>query len=144
MLSNFYFYFFLIIKEILQFLDIQDAYFRDAADILYFTHHNLLNAKFLPHSIVLIIRAPLYDIPTAIDVLCTGSYPRLPTCMIPVRFTTYFLTIDSDSPKTNRLRHNGENPHQIDRNIAPSIILHRSSFSIFFDKDWYVIKEEYL
>eukprot|EP01132_Coremiostelium_polycephalum_P003632 gene3632-4523_t len=55
-------------NEIMRFLELEDSYFRDAADMLIHTKYNLINA-----------RAPIYDIPTAIDILTSGSYQRMPT-----------------------------------------------------------------
>eukprot|EP01117_Protostelium_nocturnum_P015642 TRINITY_DN6081_c0_g1_i1.p1 TRINITY_DN6081_c0_g1~~TRINITY_DN6081_c0_g1_i1.p1 ORF type:complete len:600 (+),score=109.97 TRINITY_DN6081_c0_g1_i1:122-1921(+) len=54
--------------EILELIEKQDSYFKETADALYYVHENLQNAK-----------APIYDVPTSIDVLTTGSYQRLPT-----------------------------------------------------------------
>ncbi|KYQ92350.1 putative mediator complex subunit 14 [Tieghemostelium lacteum] len=55
-------------NQIMHLLNQEDSYFRDTADELIMTKFNLINA-----------RAPIYDIPTAIDVLTTGSYQRMPT-----------------------------------------------------------------
>eukprot|EP01133_Synstelium_polycarpum_P003656 gene3656-4202_t len=55
-------------NEIIELLNLEDSYFRDAADLLIMTKENLINA-----------RAPIYDVPTAIDVLTSGSYQRMPT-----------------------------------------------------------------
>ncbi|KAF2074755.1 hypothetical protein CYY_003943 [Polysphondylium violaceum] len=55
-------------NNIINLLNLEDSYFRDAADLLIHTKYNLINA-----------RAPMYDIPTAIDVLTTGTYQRMPT-----------------------------------------------------------------
>eukprot|EP00026_Physarum_polycephalum_P000776 Phypoly_transcript_00777.p1 GENE.Phypoly_transcript_00777~~Phypoly_transcript_00777.p1 ORF type:complete len:1315 (+),score=237.69 Phypoly_transcript_00777:105-4049(+) len=54
--------------NIINFLNQQDFFLRDAADSLCHLHTRLYTA-----------RAPGYDIPTAIDVLTTGTYQRLPT-----------------------------------------------------------------
>ncbi|KAL6058155.1 Mediator of RNA polymerase II transcription subunit 14 [Balamuthia mandrillaris] len=56
--------------DILAFLAQQDEAFRLAADSLYWVSNTLKEA-----------RAPNYDIPTAIDVLTTGTYQRLPVCI---------------------------------------------------------------
>lgn len=58
-------------SEIIAALDQHDSYFRDAANLLFDMHNNLQKA-----------RVPIYDIPTAIDVLTTGDYPRLPTGIV--------------------------------------------------------------
>ncbi|KDP23665.1 hypothetical protein JCGZ_23498 [Jatropha curcas] len=47
-----------------------DACFTQAADSLFFMHEGLQQA-----------RAPIYDVPSAIEVLLTGSYQRLPKCL---------------------------------------------------------------
>ncbi|CAM6090843.1 unnamed protein product [Calypogeia fissa] len=47
-----------------------DTSFTQAADFLFFLHEGLQQA-----------RAPVYDIPTAAEVLLTGSYSRLPKCI---------------------------------------------------------------
>jgi mediator of RNA polymerase II transcription subunit 14 len=47
-----------------------DTSFVQAADSLFFLHEELQQA-----------RAPMYDIPSAIEVLLTGGYKRLPKCI---------------------------------------------------------------
>ncbi|KAJ7554244.1 hypothetical protein O6H91_06G132500 [Diphasiastrum complanatum] len=47
-----------------------DMSFTQAADSLFFLHESLQQA-----------RAPSYDVPTAVEVLLTGSYHRLPKCI---------------------------------------------------------------
>lgn len=47
-----------------------DMSFTQAADFLFYLHETLQNT-----------RAPVYDIPTAAEVLVTGSYDRLPKCI---------------------------------------------------------------
>lgn len=47
-----------------------DMSFTQAADFLFYLHDTLQQA-----------RAPVYDIPTASEILVTGSYRRLPTCI---------------------------------------------------------------
>ncbi|GAB4836004.1 Mediator of RNA polymerase II transcription subunit 14 [Ancistrocladus abbreviatus] len=47
-----------------------ESCFTQAADSLYFIHDRLQQA-----------RAPIYDVPSAIEVLLTGSYQRLPKCV---------------------------------------------------------------
>ncbi|ORX51007.1 MED14-domain-containing protein [Piromyces finnis] len=55
-------------KNICDFLEVQNSYFRGAADALHMVHQEM-NAA----------RIPSFDIPTAVDVLTTGTYSRLPT-----------------------------------------------------------------
>ncbi|CAN0920394.1 Mediator of RNA polymerase II transcription subunit 14 [Linum grandiflorum] len=47
-----------------------DSCFTQAADSLFFMHEGLQQA-----------RAPIYDVPSAVEVLLTGSYQRLPKCV---------------------------------------------------------------
>jgi mediator of RNA polymerase II transcription subunit 14 len=47
-----------------------DMSFTQAADFLFYLHDTLQQA-----------RAPIYDIPTAAEILVTGSYERLPKCI---------------------------------------------------------------
>ena len=47
-----------------------DMSFTQAADFLFYLHDTLQQA-----------RAPVYDIPTAAELLVTGSYKRLPKCI---------------------------------------------------------------
>jgi mediator of RNA polymerase II transcription subunit 14 len=63
--------FYLIEQNILQFLDQQAFMFVDTADYLY----NLARVKLVN------ARLPNYSIPTAVDVLTLGTYPKLPTCI---------------------------------------------------------------
>ncbi|CAN8260433.1 unnamed protein product [Cochlearia groenlandica] len=51
-------------------LSAHDICFTQAADSLFFLHEGLQQA-----------RAPVYDVPSAIEVLLTGSYQRLPKCL---------------------------------------------------------------
>ncbi|KAF3611680.1 hypothetical protein DY000_02051475 [Brassica cretica] len=51
-------------------LSSHDICFTQAADSLFFMHEGLQQA-----------RAPVYDVPSAIEVLLTGSYQRLPKCV---------------------------------------------------------------
>ncbi|KAF8107701.1 hypothetical protein N665_0118s0065 [Sinapis alba] len=51
-------------------LSAHDICFTQAADSLFFMHEGLQQA-----------RAPVYDVPSAIEVLLTGSYQRLPKCV---------------------------------------------------------------
>ncbi|WCJ43890.1 Mediator of RNA polymerase II transcription subunit 14 [Euphorbia peplus] len=47
-----------------------EACFTQAADSLFFMHEGLQQA-----------RAPIYDVPSAVEILLTGSYQRLPKCI---------------------------------------------------------------
>ncbi|CAI0432532.1 unnamed protein product [Linum tenue] len=47
-----------------------DTCFTQAADSLFFMHEGLQQA-----------RAPIYDVPSAVEILLTGSYQRLPKCV---------------------------------------------------------------
>lgn len=51
-------------------LSSHDTCFTQAADSLFFMHEGLQQA-----------RAPIYDVPSAIEVFLTGSYQRLPKCI---------------------------------------------------------------
>lgn len=51
-------------------LSSHDTCFTQAADSLFFMHEGLQQA-----------RAPVYDVPSAIEVLLTGMYERLPKCV---------------------------------------------------------------
>lgn len=51
-------------------LSSHDTCFTQAADSMFFMHEGLQQA-----------RAPIYDVPSAIDVLLTGNYQRLPKCI---------------------------------------------------------------
>ncbi|KAJ8529393.1 hypothetical protein K7X08_036228 [Anisodus acutangulus] len=51
-------------------LSSHDTCFSQAADSLFFMHEGLQQA-----------RAPIYDVPSAVEVLLTGSYERLPKCI---------------------------------------------------------------
>ena len=59
---------FLLWQDILSFLATQDALFVSTADNLYTLHQRLQ-----------LVKVPIYDVPTAIDVLSSASYTRLPT-----------------------------------------------------------------
>lgn len=50
-------------------LSSHDTCFSQTADSLYFMHEGLQQA-----------RAPIYDVPSAVEILLTGSYERLPKC----------------------------------------------------------------
>ncbi|EOA29718.1 hypothetical protein CARUB_v10012804mg [Capsella rubella] len=51
-------------------LSAHDICFTQAADSLFFMHEGLQQA-----------RAPVYDVPSAVEILLTGSYQRLPKCL---------------------------------------------------------------
>ncbi|RVW96017.1 Mediator of RNA polymerase II transcription subunit 14 [Vitis vinifera] len=51
-------------------LSSHDTCFTQAADSLFFMHEGLQQA-----------RAPIYDVPSAVEVLLTGTYERLPKCV---------------------------------------------------------------
>ncbi|KAF8052464.1 hypothetical protein N665_1556s0009 [Sinapis alba] len=51
-------------------LSAHDICFTQAADSLFFMHEGLQQA-----------RAPVYDVPSAVEILLTGSYQRLPKCV---------------------------------------------------------------
>ncbi|KAL4029113.1 hypothetical protein IC575_012334 [Cucumis melo] len=51
-------------------LSSHDACFTQAADSLFFMHEGLQQA-----------RAPIYDVPSATEILLTGTYERLPKCV---------------------------------------------------------------
>ncbi|KAK1314915.1 Mediator of RNA polymerase II transcription subunit 14 [Acorus calamus] len=51
-------------------LSSHDTCFTQAADSLFFIHEGLQQA-----------RAPVYDVPSAVEVLLTGTYQRLPKCI---------------------------------------------------------------
>ncbi|RDX85457.1 Mediator of RNA polymerase II transcription subunit 14, partial [Mucuna pruriens] len=68
-----------------------DMCFTQAADSLFFMHEGLQQA-----------RAPVYDVPSAIDILLTGSYQRLPKCIEDVG-TQYALTEDQQKPALKKL-----------------------------------------
>ncbi|GAM18369.1 hypothetical protein SAMD00019534_015440 [Acytostelium subglobosum LB1] len=55
-------------NEMTALLEQHEGYFRETADTLIMTKESLLNA-----------RAPIYDVPTAIDILSSGNYMRMPT-----------------------------------------------------------------
>eukprot|EP01102_Stenamoeba_stenopodia_P004929 TRINITY_DN15431_c0_g1_i1.p1 TRINITY_DN15431_c0_g1~~TRINITY_DN15431_c0_g1_i1.p1 ORF type:complete len:354 (+),score=48.35 TRINITY_DN15431_c0_g1_i1:96-1064(+) len=80
--------------DLIYFLNRQDAILRETADRLWGIHHQtLLQAK-----------APMYDIPNAVDVLVAGNF-RIPTC-IKDRFTKHEPpTKESISEFFERLNH---------------------------------------
>uniref|UniRef100_A0A6M2EMA0 Mediator of RNA polymerase II transcription subunit 14 n=1 Tax=Populus davidiana TaxID=266767 RepID=A0A6M2EMA0_9ROSI len=72
-------------------LSSHDACFIQAADSLFFMHEGLQQA-----------RAPIYDVPSAIEVLLTGSYERLPKCIEDVGIHGT-LTEDQQKPALRKL-----------------------------------------
>lgn len=68
-----------------------DTCFTQAADSLFFMHEGLQQA-----------RAPVYDVPSAIEVLLTGNYQRVPKCVEDVG-TQYTLIEDQQKPALKKL-----------------------------------------
>lgn len=68
-----------------------DTCFTQAADSLFFMHEGLQQA-----------RAPVYDVPSAIEVLLTGNYERLPKCIEDVG-TQNTLTENQQKPVLKKL-----------------------------------------
>ena len=60
-----------ILQMILSFLDQQSMLFVDTADRL----------ALMARETLVLARLPSFCLPSAIDVLTTGTYPRLPTCI---------------------------------------------------------------
>ncbi|KAL2536887.1 Mediator of RNA polymerase II transcription subunit 14 [Forsythia ovata] len=72
-------------------LSSHDTCFSQAADSMFFMHEGLQQA-----------RAPIYDVPSAIEVLLTGTYQRLPKCIEDVG-TQGTLNADQQSPALRKL-----------------------------------------
>lgn len=72
-------------------LSSHDVCFTQAADSLFFMHEGLQQA-----------RAPVYDVPSAVEVLLTGSYPRLPKCIEDVGMQSS-LTEEQQKPALKKL-----------------------------------------
>ncbi|KAK4596460.1 hypothetical protein RGQ29_014483 [Quercus rubra] len=72
-------------------LSSHDTCFTQAADSLFFMHEGLQQA-----------RAPVYDVPSAIEVLLTGTYERLPKCIENVGIQST-LTEDQQKPALKKL-----------------------------------------
>ncbi|XVF06316.1 hypothetical protein REPUB_Repub06bG0036900 [Reevesia pubescens] len=72
-------------------LSSHDTCFAQAADSLFFMHEGLQQA-----------RAPVYDVPSAVEVLLTGSYERLPKCIEDVGMQSS-LTEDQQKPALKKL-----------------------------------------
>lgn len=68
-----------------------DMCFTQAADSLFFMHESLQQA-----------RAPSYDVPSAIEVLLTGNYQRLPKCVESIGIQST-LTVDQQKPALKKL-----------------------------------------
>ncbi|XAR68112.1 hypothetical protein NMG60_11003124 [Bertholletia excelsa] len=68
-----------------------DMCFTQAADSLFFMHEGLQQA-----------RAPIYDVPSAIEVLLTGNYQRLPKCVEDVGIQST-LTESQQKPALRKL-----------------------------------------
>ncbi|XP_010274201.1 PREDICTED: mediator of RNA polymerase II transcription subunit 14 [Nelumbo nucifera] len=72
-------------------LSSHDTCFTQAADSLFFMHEGLQQA-----------RAPIYDVPSAIEVLLTGNYQRLPKCVEDMGIQST-LTEDQQQPALKKL-----------------------------------------
>ncbi|MQL86065.1 hypothetical protein Taro_018583 [Colocasia esculenta] len=72
-------------------LSSHDTCFTQTADSLFFTHEGLQQA-----------RAPVYDVPSAIEVLLTGNYRRLPKCIEDLGLQTT-LSDDQQTPVLKNL-----------------------------------------
>ncbi|KAA8537028.1 hypothetical protein F0562_029506 [Nyssa sinensis] len=72
-------------------LSSHDTCFTQAADSLFFMHEGLQQA-----------RAPIYDVPYAIEVLLTGTYQRVPKCIEDVG-TQSTLSEDQQKPALKKL-----------------------------------------
>ncbi|KAL9235820.1 hypothetical protein vseg_010554 [Gypsophila vaccaria] len=72
-------------------LSSHDTCFTQTADSLFFMHEGLQQA-----------RAPIYDVPSAIEVLLTGSYERLPKCVENVGMQSS-LNEDKQKPALKKL-----------------------------------------
>ncbi|KAJ7973490.1 mediator of RNA polymerase II transcription subunit 14 [Quillaja saponaria] len=72
-------------------LSSHDTCFTQAADSLFFMHEGLQQA-----------RAPVYDVPSAVEVLLTGTYERLPKCVEDVGLQSS-LTGDQQKPALKKL-----------------------------------------
>ncbi|GAV75768.1 Med14 domain-containing protein [Cephalotus follicularis] len=72
-------------------LSSHDACFTQAADSLYFMHEGLQQA-----------RAPIYDVPSATEILLSGTYQRLPKCIEDMGIQST-LTEDQQKPALKKL-----------------------------------------
>lgn len=64
-------------QQLLSTLSSHDTCFTQAADSLFFAHEGLQQAQ-----------APIYDVPSSIEILLTGTYQRLPKCTQDLGFNT--------------------------------------------------------
>jgi hypothetical protein len=76
----------LLLQAIAQFLDQQSVYFVDTADkLVTLARDELVHARsvgyFMSLSITFVFRIPAFQIPSSVDVLTLGQYPRLPVCI---------------------------------------------------------------
>ncbi|XP_030505760.2 mediator of RNA polymerase II transcription subunit 14 isoform X1 [Cannabis sativa] len=78
-------------QELASTLSSHDTCFTQAADSLFFMHEALQQA-----------RAPVYDVPSAVEVLLTGSYQRLPKCIEDVGMQST-LNEDQQKPALKKL-----------------------------------------
>ena len=72
-------------------LSSHDTCFSQAADSMFFMHEGLQQA-----------RAPIYDVPSAVEVLLNGTYHRLPKCIEDVG-TQSTLNVDQQKPALMKL-----------------------------------------
>lgn len=72
-------------------LSSHDTCFTQAADSLFFMHEGLQQA-----------RAPIYDVPSTIEIFLTGSYQRLPKCVEDVGLQS-ILTDNQQKPALKKL-----------------------------------------
>lgn len=78
-------------QQLSSILSSHDTCFTQAADSMFFMHEGLQQA-----------RAPIYDVPSAIEVFLTGSYQRLPKCIENVG-TQGSLNEDEQGPALKKL-----------------------------------------
>ncbi|CAI9102663.1 OLC1v1000965C1 [Oldenlandia corymbosa var. corymbosa] len=78
-------------QQLVSTLSSHDTCFSQAADSMFFMHEGLQQA-----------RAPIYDVPSAIEVLLTGEYHRLPKCIEDVG-TQNTLNADQQKPALRKL-----------------------------------------
>lgn len=78
-------------QQVASTLSSHDTCFTQAADSLFFMHEGLQQA-----------RAPIYDLPSTIEILLTGSYQRLPKCVEDVGLQST-LTDNQQKPALKKL-----------------------------------------
>lgn len=79
----------------MQFLDQQSAYFVDSADQLArMARETLVNA-----------RLPSFALPIAVDVLTTGTFKRMPTCIKERIVPADPISLDDKKRTLNRISH---------------------------------------